>query len=53
MRGQMVSTMYNLKNYALYLSVNVFSMKVLINYWGHYILRHLLLETGPPFYVVI
>ena len=29
MREQMVSTMYNLKN-ALYLSVNVFSMKVLI-----------------------
>ena len=21
--------------------------------WGHYISRHLLLETGPPFYVVI
>ena len=29
MRGQMVSTMYNLKN-ALYLRVNVFSMKALI-----------------------
>ena len=34
---------------ALYLSVNVFSTSAI---WGHYILR-LLMETGPPFYVVI
>ena len=37
------------KKKALYLSVNVFSTKVLI---GDTILR-LLMETGPPFYVVI
>ena len=37
------------KKNALYLSVNVFSTKVLI---GDYNLR-LQLETGPPFYVVI
>ena len=37
------------KKNALYLSVNVFSTKVLI---GDTILR-LLMETGPPFYVVI
>ena len=38
------------KKKALYLSVNVFSTKVLIG--DTYILR-LQLETGPPFYVVI
>ena len=35
---------------ALNLSVNVFSTKVLI---GDTILLRLLLETGPPFYMVI
>ena len=34
------------KKNALYLSVNVFSTKVLIG-------TRLLMETGPPFYVVI
>ena len=38
------------QNNTLYLSVHVFSTKVPIG--GHYILR-LLMETGPPFYVVI
>ena len=40
-----------IKKRALYLSVNVFSTKVLIHR-GHWFLR-LLLETRPPFYVVI
>ena len=38
------------KKKALYLSVNVFSTKVLI---GDTIFLRLLMETGPPFYVVI
>ena len=38
------------KKKALYLSVNVFSTKVLI---GDTIFLRLLMETGPPFYMVI
>ena len=37
------------KKKALYLSVNIFSTKVLI---GDTIFLRLLIETGPPFYVV-
>ena len=38
-------------NNALYLSVNVLSLKLII-FWGPFFL-HLLLDKGPPFYLVI
>ena len=42
--------MFKKQKKALYLSVNVFSTKVVT---GNTIFLRLLLETGPPFHVVI